>query len=301
MSQTLNFDLNTFDKSYVEFYTSLKRYQYNNNHSDNINIFSRVEMSNDKINLSGYLKLKSRYFATISTINNFEWNHTFIPGIEIDYTPYKTDNFRLKFFGGINYFGRKYTDNEINSNFSVISGVGVNLGELYLKLGLTSNVEINRRGQSFIDSENQFLLFEYGNFYTNVYSAKLKYNFNNFHLDLTNDFYPYSGGNENLLNSNLFYSNKLFKDKLDLRTGVIFKYYSGLEFKPSIENDVRIKKNVYQLDFYVGARIGSANVSFTLANLFNRINYDTYLYPYDDRGGLLNVVSRFTIVWDFLN
>ncbi len=53
------------------------------------------------------------------------------------------------------------------------------------------------------------------------------------------------------------------------------------------------------MDFYIGARIGTADINLTVANIFDNLNYTTAIYPYDARGGFLNTISRFSIVWDF--
>jgi hypothetical protein len=113
------------------------------------------------------------------------------------------------------------------------------------------------------------------------------------------------------------YRNKFFKDKLDLKLGLDFKFLINYKFyaadylktindrfySGSISNAVDYNNfnNKFLADAYIGARIGHANVNFTLANILNSFYYDTFLFPSDDRGGLGNVISRFTIVWDFIN
>ena len=57
----------------------------------------------------------------------------------------------------------------------------------------------------------------------------------------------------------------------------------------------------FDVDLYFGARIGKANINFTLANILNSLFYNTSIYPYDERNGFLRTISRFTITWDFLN
>lgn len=105
------------------------------------------------------------------------------------------------------------------------------------------------------------------------------------------------------------FHNYFFRNKLNLQVGFSFKY---LYTKWEVSFDKRFNysdgagnllnyRNKYYLDFYIGARIGHANINITLANLFDNVYYDVELYPYNNRGGLGNVVSRFTIVWDFLN
>lgn len=111
------------------------------------------------------------------------------------------------------------------------------------------------------------------------------------------------------LKSDVVYHNQLFKDKLDLKVGISVKYFSEMPVVSieqenysniyNYENGGFLRKNFFNLDFYIGARIGTANINLTLANLLDNLNYTTAIYPYDARGGFLNSISRFTIVWDF--
>jgi hypothetical protein len=125
------------------------------------------------------------------------------------------------------------------------------------------------------------------------------YDRNNFTLKL----YPSA-----YISLDVSYKDILFRNKLKLRTGFNVKYLSN---KPEVaynqfsnimvSNTGNAGFDYFDLDFYVGARIGKANINITLANLFNNLFYNTSLYPYDDRNGLLRTISRFTITWDFWN
>lgn len=117
--------------------------------------------------------------------------------------------------------------------------------------------------------------------------------------------------------NDISYRNKFFKDKLDLKLGMNIKFIMNYEYyskgylttiddrfysgSTSQVTDFSNFNNKFLADFYIGARIGRANINFTVANIFNSFYYDTFMFPSDDRGGLGNVVSRFTIVWDFIN
>ncbi len=104
------------------------------------------------------------------------------------------------------------------------------------------------------------------------------------------------------------YKDVLFKKKLKLRTGFLAKYISN---KPEARYNQFANKFEYSnnnasydnfdIDLYLGARIGKANINITLANILNSLFYNTSVYPFDDRNGLLRTISRFTITWDFLN
>lgn len=104
------------------------------------------------------------------------------------------------------------------------------------------------------------------------------------------------------------YKDVLFKNKLKLRTGFLVKYISN---KPEVNynqlsntmvnNSNNADFDNFDLDLYLGARIGKANINITIANILNSLFYNTSIYPFDDRNGLLRTISRFTITWDFLN
>lgn len=108
---------------------------------------------------------------------------------------------------------------------------------------------------------------------------------------------------------NLAYRDIFFRGKLKLNTGFNFKYYrinyitNQYQTYYSFSNDFEKfpQEDQFVTDFYVGARIGRANINITVANLFNSLVYNSYIFPLDDRGGFLNAISRFTIVWDFIN
>lgn len=114
---------------------------------------------------------------------------------------------------------------------------------------------------------------------------------------------------ENYVKGCLFYKGILFNGNLKLQTGFNYYYYNIekiFEYDYETGNFLATgkefpRKNQFNVDFFVGARIGSANVNLTIANIFNSLLYNAYIYPLDNRGGFLNSISRFTIVWDFLN
>jgi hypothetical protein len=111
------------------------------------------------------------------------------------------------------------------------------------------------------------------------------------------------------LKSDIVYHNFFFNNKLDLKLGISLKYFSKTdlrsfnmnlyEFTYNRSPGFPIQKNLFNMDFYIGARIGTADINLTVANIFDNLNYTTAIYPYDARGGFLNTISRFSIVWDF--
>ena len=151
----------------------------------------------------------------------------------------------------------------------------------------------------------------YGGVYGTHYGANTNLSFISKYADIS---VSYNYSNElmfpaNYVKSDIAYKNILFRGKLKLKTGFNIKYYNikyitnqyqtwyswEYSYKPFPQ------QNQFIADFYVGARIGRANINLTVANIFNSLVYNAYLFPLDDRGGFLNSISRFTIVWDFIN
>jgi hypothetical protein len=110
------------------------------------------------------------------------------------------------------------------------------------------------------------------------------------------------------LKFDIAYQNFYFGKKLQLRFGMNMKFAYKFEPVAFINSNYTIGfntqspvQNAFNMDFYIGARIGTANINFTIANVFDNLNYNSAVYPSDDRGGFMKLFSRFTIVWDFLN
>jgi hypothetical protein len=144
-----------------------------------------------------------------------------------------------------------------------------------------------------------------------IYTAGL--NTDNFQLDLNVNTFDRNNYSVKLypssyISMDVSYKDILFKKKLKLRTGFNVKYISD---KPEVTYDqfanvlIPVSSNAgfenFDVDFYVGARIGKANINITLANLLNSLFYNTSIYPFDERNGFLRTISRFTITWDFWN
>jgi len=105
--------------------------------------------------------------------------------------------------------------------------------------------------------------------------------------------------------SDISFHNYFFDNHLNLHIGFNIKY--STKYSPMYYNEYMNKymksnlpeKEFFNIDAYLSARIGSANISFTFANILDRLNYTSSIYPFDDRGGVLNSLARFSIVWDF--
>ncbi|MBK8982707.1 MAG: hypothetical protein IPM38_10405 [Ignavibacteria bacterium] len=214
-------------------------------------------------------------------------------------------NIRLDFRGGYR-----------RSDYSIFKYVELFSGAIYYSSAiLTAPDNYYTAGVSFRYKSAE-ILFDYGKGYDVFSSADIR-NMNaglnivseniDFILNFNNSdsrIFP-----ENYLKSDIAYKNILFKGKLKIKTGFISKFYdiktlvsqNQKLYSYQITGDNFPKQNQFTVDFYVGARIGRANINLTVANILNSLVYNTYLFPLDDRGGFLNAISRFTIVWDFIN
>ncbi|MCX6158258.1 MAG: hypothetical protein NTY74_09815 [Ignavibacteriae bacterium] len=181
-------------------------------------------------------------------------------------------NYRNVYFNYLNYYSSQFSQfSMINANYSA----GINLENYQFDLNVNTSDKSN---------------------YINV--STLSFGNNN-----PVRLYPSS-----YITLDVSYKDVLFKNKLKLRTGFLAKYISD---KPEVtynqlSNMMEYNPNYagfdnFDLDLYFGARIGKANINITLANILNSLFYNTSIYPFDDRNGLLRTISRFTITWDFLN
>lgn len=138
-------------------------------------------------------------------------------------------------------------------------------------------------------------------------SANHSYNFRN----SANTTIPQNSGRINLV-----FEDNAFKNKLEYKVGLasrfwseyLAKFYSGrlntLYFNSRgyypARNQLVVPANA-TLDFYISGKIGKATFGLTLENILDRIVYNTGLYPFMDRGGFLNTISRFNITWNFFD
>lgn len=221
-------------------------------------------------------------------------------GGEMKYAIVKNNEITLGIFGGINkieamnfypaytmYEKTKYTNYQAGTEFNfdkINSSIEYNRTDLSSRINLKADITA---GYFNLQTENDFLI-------------------KNFENSL-----PIFSRND------LSYSNRFFKDKLDLKVGLTLRiitnyYYYAQNYLNTINDRIYSGtinpildsvnfNNKFLADFYIGARIGHANVNFTVANIFNSFYFDTFMFPADDRGGLGGAVSRFTIVWDFIN
>lgn len=119
--------------------------------------------------------------------------------------------------------------------------------------------------------------------------------------------------------ADLFFSDVAFKNKLEYRIGLSSRYWQKHKavYYSSPANTFgeyyyghspynfgaktgEIPSNA-TLDFFIMGKIGKATFGITLENILDRLIYNTGVYPFMDRGGLVNAISRFNITWNFFD
>jgi hypothetical protein len=167
--------------------------------------------------------------------------------------------------------------------------------------------------------------YQRGKWYNNGIKSSLKLRVLNFDLDVNmmnclcdqNGYYYYPYTPKTSGNAMLAYHNNFFKNKLEIKIGVVSRFWTDYfaEYYDGFYNDfsgrlldtttldypsVKIKSNA-TFDFFVIGKINKAIFGLTFENLLNRLYITSGIYPYQERGGLFNVWSRFNITWYFLN
>jgi hypothetical protein len=100
-------------------------------------------------------------------------------------------------------------------------------------------------------------------------------------------------------NISLAWIDVAFKNKLEYKIGVNSRYWSDY-YTNYYSPILKIPANA-TLDFYIMGRIGKATFGLTFENILDRIIYNIGVYPFMDRGGFLNSMSRFNITWNFFD
>jgi len=224
-------------------------------------------------------------------------------GVEVSATPLKSKSTELKIFAGIN----ETTTPAYSYDPFTIRKSYIETGfDFSYKRSVFFKQTFYRSSPSYLEDASS----SYINQTYNGLNTELNVNAYNIFADITygyteSQFFP-----EHNLIFDLSYRNFLFNKKLNLHSGFRGSYVRRRdkdliydqrknEFVPG--EIASYNRDEFNLDFYVGARIGRANVNLTLANILNTFTYGAYLYPSDNRGGFINSISRFTIVWDFID
>lgn len=261
--------------------------------------------TNDFLHYSVYSRFDMNlgdFYASGGLRNDFFESTPYLQyGAEGGYNFIFNDNTGITLFGGFN---------------STVDGFN------YAKLkypALIANEYFSGDVRSYIESGIKFRLYDFRfrlKLYAQDYSGK--FNFENGSLSaeyiteriegkLYIDKFDYPNYPELFIKSDICYHDYFFDNHLNLKVGINLKFgtsyipvlYSQYKLEPFVNNDALYDRNFFNLDAYIGARIGSANLTLTFANLFDRVNYTSVLFPYNERGGLANALARFSITWDF--
>ena len=197
------------------------------------------------------------------------------------------DNFKL-------YFGYSiYETNRTSGNSaSTEAGASLNFENLYLKLNLFSRKDFsvasripNQPNFNFGSINGAGLVLNYSFWNFNVQTQSSIY-YNKENLYYLYPQFQFSGG--------LYYTDKLFNDNLDLKTGLTFYYYGKKDAYTLLNLAAVAPSN--RIDFMlVGEIQQSATAYFTFENI---LNSEYYLIPYYP---MLERSIRFGVAWEFLN
>jgi hypothetical protein len=265
---------------------------------NSLDIYSRLDLLLDKALISGAIKSQK-----------FNNSYNFMYGVDVKYNINFGKDVLLTLKGGTNNttYGFDFESLFYNEYFGRFNNNYNSARQQYLEEGF--NLSYKKIYFSFLNYYNNS--FNKYSILNANYTAGL--NTDNIQLDLNVNTFDRNNYSAKLyptayISLDVSYKDILFKKRLKLRTGFNVKYISD---KPEVSYDqfanslVPVSNNAgfnnFDVDFYVGARIGKANINITLANLLNSLFYNTSIYPFDERNGFLRTISRFTITWDFWN
>lgn len=224
-------------------------------------------------------------------------------GVEASAAPLKNKNTMLKIFAGIN-----------ETTTSACSYDPFTIRKTYIEagFGFSYNSAVSLKQTFYRSSPSYFenASTSYINQTYNGLNTELNANAYNIFADIIYGYTESLLFPQHNLVFDLSYRNFLFKKKLNLHSGFRGSYvrrrdkdliYDQRKNDFTSEEVFSYNRDEFNVDFYIGARIGRANVNLTLANILNTFTYGAYLYPSDNRGGFINSISRFTIVWDFID
>jgi hypothetical protein len=270
---------------YFNFYSILQKIpevsgNFINSNPNYHSAVTKIEIQSERFNIT----LADRYNKIIDGNNNF--------GGDIKYSLLKNDNFQTGLKAG-------YCNTSISNAIPYLGSVAYDNN--YYEAGAFLNLNNLRLIFSLFDIKRKSSYETRGFNFSADFDSK--YFTGYLHFDKFNDinFPDYS------IKSDLSFHDYFFKNKLNLRVGLNIKYFNNVEISDYSQflyrslSTISLTRNNFNIDFYIGARIGTANINFTVGNILNSFNYDAFLYPTIDRGGVFQALSRFTIVWDFLN
>ncbi len=274
---------------------------FNSDHFDGHNTFKKY-----------YYSLRAKYEAKYNSVSaglflrndNIDERNFFNLGFETSVKAISKNSMELGFNAGVNRI--EYSANEFRSKLNGIKDAVIFTTPVYL---IEGGMKFSYRG--FFANITAYRN-EYETTYKGYFGSNATLGFINKNIDITSTLnYSEQDGivPKFFAKSDWAFKGKFFRNKLDLKTGFNFKYYNILyivnqdqtSYSYSSTSDTFPNENQFVCDYYLGARIGKAYINLTVANIFNSLVYNTYIFPLNDREGFLNSISRFTIVWDFIN
>jgi hypothetical protein len=263
---------------------------YSANTTQTIRFLQELDLDYKNINLAGYIKGYS---------NSNSNTAYYFSGIRTNVLLNLTKDIKLDVRGA---FNSKY--NYVTAGFLLTVGENRVSSDLYFY----DNWEANSVAPKGVNSALNFRLFKF--------DLKANYSYNvvpEFNVLAPIDgrkYFPAHYGS-----AMISWHDMAFKNKLEYNIGVSSRlwsehnslYYNNINnalqipYSPSENNyDVKVPANA-TLDFFIMGKIGRATFGITLENILDRLIYNTGVYPYMDRGGLFNTISRFNITWNFFD
>jgi len=255
-----------------------------------MNFLEDIALNYNNFTVSGFIRAY--------TLNDFTTNymHSGIKaGYSVDFDSLKKINISAQFNSRYNYTSLKA---EYSTDGNSISGEfyyykPCNCGDDYIFKGVNS----------------AFMLRLYKFDLEGIYSYNIVPDWPSQNTKKGN-FSPEHYGNLSISWHDVAFKNKL-EYKIGLNSRFWSKYYSSYYNGQSnyltdaldsndMSYDLLIPANA-TLDFYIIGKIGKATFGLTLENILDRIVYNTGVYPFMDRGGFLNTISRFNITWNFFD
>ena len=296
-----NVDLEISKHLFINFLTGLNSYSNLRYSSTCGRYYKNYYTAFQKIDLRLYNSFVSGFIKYFTNENDYFLNL----GAESKINLFKKEHIDVNILGGINKTERpSFPGNPLyfpyeNKYFEL--GTDLTFYDFNFRFLYFNNIDFNQGvNVSLKYNSEHFRSYIHINYYNNNNYVAQKYPSNS-----SPDYFPKIN-----IKSDISYQDLFFDNHLTLRVGLNIKYINDLLTRnydqmnycfhvPTVSE--YYYKDSFNADFYIGARIGHANVNFTIANIFNNFNYNTFLYPENDRGGFLECISRFTIVWDFLN
>ncbi len=296
--------------------------------SDRIYLIENVNLSTKYFNLNAYAKAyklayyDSKFFTDYGVKPEFKLKLSNSSSIAL-YGVYSKSN-NLPTYQ--QFYMDKYIYNNIWGgdlhNEDVESLIGGGLFESSFGKVKLEYYQYTLNNYIFNNIDSMFYLTSHSSFKTSGLNSNVSLRIWNFDLDVNfmGRFYrpEFWGPRDPAYSGNvmLAYHDIFFKNKLEVKIGVTSRFWSEfyLEYYNGFYNDfssrlfktyqsydkIKIPSNA-TLDFFIIGKINKATFGLTFENLLNRLYITSGIYPYQNRGGLLNVISRFNITWYFLN